>query len=91
MPKTNPSDIPRRASALREAGKKQYEKLLANHLNKPDEILLEKSNQGYLRNFIRVNLSHHELLPSGHLYKVKITEAHSNGNDAPSVIAELAE
>lgn len=91
MPKTDPSDIRRRASALREAGKKQYEKLLANHLNKPDEILLEKSNQGYLRNFIRVNLSHHELLPSGHFHKVKITQAHSNGNDTPSVIAELVE
>ena len=91
MPKTDPSDIRHRASALKQAGKKQYEKLLANHLNKPDEILLEKSNQGYLRNYIRVNLSHHELLPSGHLHKVKITQTHSKGNDTPSVIAELVE
>ena len=91
MPKTDPSDIRRRASALRDAGKKEYEKLLAHHLNKPDEILLEKSNQGYLRNFIRVNLSHHELLPSGHIHKVKITRSHSNGNDNPSVTAELIE
>ena len=91
MPKTDPSDIRRRAATLREAGKKQYEKIVAYHFNKPDEVLLEKSNQGYLRNFIRVNLSHNELLPSGHLHKVKITGSKSNGSDVPLVIVELAE
>ena len=91
MPKTDPIDIRRRSLALRDAGKKQYEKLVAYHLHRLDEVLLEKSNQGYLRNFIRVKLSHDELLPSGYLHKVRIINTHSTGNDGPSVIAELAE
>ena len=91
MPKINPIDISRRASALREVGRKQYEKLLKLRLNKHDEILLEKANQGYLRNFIRVNLAHKELLPSGNLHKVKITNISPKGENLPVVIAELLE
>ena len=91
MPKTDHADIRRRASELRDAGRKQYQKVVLCHVNKPDEILLEKSNQGYLRNFIRVNVSHDELLPSGHIHKVKITHTDLNSKNTPSVIAELVE
>ena len=89
MPQVNSQDIHRRASALREVGRKQYEKLLRFNLNKHDEILLEKSNQGYLRNFIRVNLLHKELLPSGILRKVKITKIQTKEKKLPVAIAEL--
>ena len=91
MPQVNSQDIHRRASALREVGRKQYEKLLRFNLNKHDEILLEKSNQGYLRNFIRVNLLHKELLPSGILRKVKITKIQTKEKKLPVAIAELVE
>ena len=91
MPTINSSDINRRALALKQAGRRQYEKLLHFRLNKQDEILLEKSNQGYLRNFIRVNLLHNELLPSGNLHKVKITNIQPKGEQLPAVIAELVE
>ena len=91
MPKINSSDINRRALALKQAGIRQYEKLLHFRLNKQDEILLEKSNQGYLRNFIRVNLLHNELLPSGNLHKVKITNIQPKSEQLPAVIAELVE
>ena len=91
MPKINSSDINRRALALKQAGIRQYEKLIHFRLNKRDEILLEKSNQGYLRNFIRVNLLHNELLPSGNLHKVKITNILPKGEQLPAVIAELVE
>ena len=89
MPKTKPSDIKRRALALREMGKKQLDKLISSRVNKYDELLLEKSNQGYLRNFIRVKLAHDTLLPSGNILPVKILHAQSNGSDSPSVVAEL--
>ena len=89
MPKTNPSDIKRRASALREMGRKQFDKLVSLRVNKYDELLLEKSNQGYLRNFIRVKLAHDKLLPSGDILPVKILNSQSHGNDSPSVVVEL--
>ena len=91
MPKVNSLDVSQRASALREAGRKQYEKLLHIRLNKHDEILLEKSNQGYLRNFVRASLSHKELLPSGNLHKVKITNIRQKRESLPVAIAELVE
>ena len=89
MPKTTPSDIKRRALALREMGRKQLDKLVSLRVNKYDELLLEKSNQGYLRNFIRVKLAHDKLLPSGNILPVKISNVQSYGNDSPSVVVEL--
>ena len=89
MPKTKPSDIKRRALALREMGRKQLDKLVSLRVNKYDELLLEKSNQGYLRNFIRVKLAHDKLLPSGNILPVKILHSQSYGNDSPSVVVEL--
>ena len=70
-------------------GRKQLDKLVSLRVNKYDELLLEKANQGYLRNFIRVKLVHDTLLPSGNIHPVKILHAQSHGNDSPSVVAEL--
>jgi threonylcarbamoyladenosine tRNA methylthiotransferase MtaB len=80
MPQVAPAVRKERAARLREAGDKQIQKFLKQHLNKTREVIVEKGNTGRTEHFAEVRLD--QDLPAGSLAKVQthaIEEAYLKG------------
>ena len=72
MPQVPAPDIKARSKELRQLG----HELLQNHLQmmvgQREEMLIEKSNQGHLSNFLKAHIDDETLYPSGRLVEVQI-------------------
>ena len=72
MPQVPAADIKSRSKELRQLGKTLLQTHLQMMVGQCDEMLVEKSNQGHLRNFFKTQLDDDNLYPSGRLVDVRV-------------------
>ena len=73
MPQVPSADNKARSKELRQLGQSLLQDNLEMMVGQRDEMLIEKSNQGHLRNFLKAQLPDDQLYPSGRLVDVQIT------------------
>ena len=72
MPQIDGGIIKQRSRELRQLGSKILHEMLDGLIGKQDEILMEKGNQGHLRNFAKAKIDGTDYVESGAILSVKI-------------------
>ena len=79
MPQIDGGIIKERSRDLRRLGTEILHKMLDGMIGRQDEILIEKGNQGHLRNFVKATVKGHDLQASGAVMAVRIIGRDGDG------------